>query len=111
MPLGPATIAITAIHCGKHEQDHDGKIRQYAFWGFDAGISVDPGVLHAKGDGIKYYYTVDDNPDPNLEPKHHHFLHIEGLGIDLRIPGDVPKDKAALLIKGYLSLKEDFYKR
>jgi hypothetical protein len=107
--LGPAKIAITAIHCGAHEQDHDGVMRKYRYWGFDGGINVNPGGIDARGDGIKYYYTVDDNPDTNLEPKHHHFLRIEGIGIDLVIPGDVTKDKAALLLQGYLSLKDPVY--
>jgi hypothetical protein len=107
IPLSPAKIAITAIHCGKHEQDHDGRMRQYGFWGFDAGISINPGGINASGDGIKYYYTVDD--DETGLP-HHHFLRIEGMGIDLCIPGDMPKEKAALLLKGYLSLKEEVYK-
>jgi hypothetical protein len=104
MPLGPATITITAIHCGAHEQEHGGVMRKYRFWGFDGGISVDPGGIDARGDGIKYYYTVDDDPLP-----HHDFIRIEGIGIDLVIPGNVDKDKAALLLQGYLALRTSEY--
>jgi hypothetical protein len=105
--VGPAKIAITAIHCGAHEQDHGGVMRKYRFWGFDGGISVNPGGIDACGDGIKYYYTVDDANDP--DHKHHSFLRIEGIGIDFVIPGNVPKEKAALLLQGYLSLKDPVY--
>lgn len=104
--FGPATIAITAIHCGAHQQDHDGNPRNYRYWGFDGGISVNPGGVDARGDGIKYYYTVDDD-ETGLG--HHHFLRIEGIGIDLVIPGNVPKENAALLLKGYLALKDPEY--
>jgi hypothetical protein len=107
MPLGPATIAITAIHCGAHEQEYGGVTRKYRYWGFDGGISVDPGGIDAQGDGIKFYYTVDDNPDPNLEPKHHEFLRIEGIGIDLVIPVD--KEPTVLLLQGYLALRTSEY--
>jgi hypothetical protein len=107
IPLGPAKIAITAIHCGAHEQDHAGVMRKYRYWGFDGGINVDPGGIDARGDGVKFYYTVDD-AETGLG--HHHFLRIEGIGIDLVIPGNVSKDKAALLLKGYLSLKEPVYR-
>jgi hypothetical protein len=106
--VGPATIAITAIHCGAHEQDHGGVMRKYRFWGFDGGLNINPGGIDARGDGIKYYYTVDDANDPDHQ--HHSFLRIEGIGIDLVIPGNVPKERAALLLQGYLSLKDPVYK-
>jgi hypothetical protein len=106
--VGPATIAITAIHCGAHEQDRGGVMRKYRFWGFDGGLNVNPGGIDARGDGIKYYYTVDDANDPDHQ--HHSFLRIEGIGIDLVIPGNVPKERAALLLQGYLSLKDPVYK-
>jgi hypothetical protein len=106
--VGPATIAITAIHCGAHEQDHGGVMRKYRFWGFDGGLNINPGGIDARGDGIKYYYTVDDANDPGHQ--HHSFLRIEGIGIDLVIPGNVPKERAALLLQGYLSLKDPVYK-
>jgi hypothetical protein len=105
--VGPATIAITAIHCGAHEQDHGGVMRKYRFWGFDGGLNINPGGIDARGDGIKYYYTVDDANDPDHQ--HHFFLRIEGIGIDLVIPGNVPKERAALLLQGYLALKDPVY--
>lgn len=107
IPLGPAKIAITAIHCGSHEQEHNNMTRKYRYWGFDGGINVNPGGIDARGDGIKYYYTVD-NDDEGRDP--HHFLRIEGIGIDLVIPGTASKDQAVLLLKGYLALKNPVYK-
>lgn len=108
IPLGPAKIAITAIHCGAHEQEHGNVPRKYRYWGFDGGINVNPGGIDARGDGIKYYYTVDNAGDVDHQP--HHFLRIEGIGIDLVIPGTASKEQAVLLLKGYLALKNPVYK-
>jgi hypothetical protein len=108
IPLGPAKIAITAIHCGSHEQEHGSVTRKYRYWGFDGGINVNPGGIDARGDGIKYYYTVDNGSDVDHQP--HHFLRIEGIGIDLVIPGTASKEQAVLLLKGYLALKNPVYK-
>jgi hypothetical protein len=100
--IGPAKIAITALHFGAHEQVHQGKLRKYRYWGFDGGVSVNPGGVDCRGDGIKFYFTVDDGPL-------HCFLRIEGIGIDLVIPGTASKDQAVLILKGYLSLKNPEY--
>ncbi|MEA3051464.1 MAG: hypothetical protein QOG72_367 [Sphingomonadales bacterium] len=100
--VGPAKIAITALHFGAHEQVHQGELRKYRYWGFDGGVSVNPGGVDCRGDGIKFYFTVDDKPL-------HCFLRIEGIGIDLVIPGTASKDQAVLILKGYLSLKNPEY--
>jgi hypothetical protein len=100
--VGPAKIAITALHFGAHEQVHKGELRKYRYWGFDGGVSVNPGGVDCRGDGIKFYFTVDDGPL-------HCFLRIEGIGIDLVIPGTASKDQAVLILKGYLSLKNPEY--
>jgi hypothetical protein len=100
--VGPAKIAITAIHYGTHEQDHGGVMRKYGVWGFSGGISANPGGFAAHGNGLNYYYTVDNGP-------FHQFLRIEDFGVDLVLPANVPKEKAALLLQGYLALKDPVY--
>lgn len=100
--VGPAKIAITALHFGAHEQVHQGVLRKYRYWGFDGGVSVNPGGVDCRGDGIKFYFTVDGKA-------FHSFLRIEGIGIDLVIPGTASKDQAVLILSGYLSLKDPEY--
>ncbi len=100
--VGPAKIAITALHFGAHEQQHQGVLRKYRYWGFDGGVSVNPGGVDCRGDGIKFYFTVDGGA-------FHSFLRIEGIGIDLVIPGTASKDQAVLILSGYLSLKNPEY--
>ena len=98
LKIGPATISITAIHCGTMKR---GNIL-YRYWGFDGGLSVNPGGVDARGDGIKFCYDPDNPSD--------FFLHIEGIGLNLTIPGSATKESAAVLIQGYLSLKDPVYK-
>jgi hypothetical protein len=103
--VGPTEISITAIHMGSHTQDHNGQLRKYKYFGFDGGVSVNPGGVDARGDGIKYYFTVDN--DANNKP--HSFLKIESLAVDLIIPGSASPETATLILKGYLALKTPEY--
>ncbi len=107
--IGPAKIAITALHFGSHKQDFQGLMREYRYFGLDAAISVDPGRCGGRGDGIKFYYTVDNDAGASPPRPKHHFLRIEGLGIDLCIPGSASEEEAALILKGYLALKDPVY--
>ncbi len=102
LPLGPVSITISAIHFGAHTQMYNGVMREYKYFGFDGGISVDPGGVDARGDGVKFYFTVDDG-----EP--HSFLQIEGIGINLIIPANATRTTATLLLEGYLALRENEY--
>lgn len=104
LKIGPVDFSISAIHFGSHEQEHDGIKRQYAFFGFDGGLSIKPGGIDARGDGIKFYFTVDN--DSSLSKNLHVFVRIESIAIDLVIPGDASPESAALLLSGYLSMKE-----
>jgi len=105
--VGPTEISITAIHMGSHTQEHDGKLRKYKYFGFDGGVSVNPGGVDARGDGIKYYFTVDNDTNKGLN--FHSFLKIESLAVDLIIPGSASPETATLILKGYLALKTPEY--
>lgn len=96
LQVGPVAISITAIHFGSLEQNG----RKYAFFGFDGGVSIDPGGVDARGDGIKFYFTVDGGP---LDV----FLRITSLAIDIVIPGSATPENAAVLMSGYLAMKDD----
>ena len=93
LPLGPVKLSITALHIGSDERNG----LKYKYVGFDGGISINPGGVDARGDGIKYYFS-DDGTD--------FFFRIEGIGIDLILPGNVSEDKAALILSGYLAVRE-----
>ncbi len=95
LTLGPVKIGITAIHFGSYEKND----RKYKFFGFDGGVSVNPGGVDARGKGVKLFYTVDDG-------EFDWFIKLESLAIDIILPsGADPKD-AAVIIKGFLSIKD-----
>lgn len=97
LPLGPVEITISAIHYGSHQKEVDGVMRKFNYFGFDGGISINPLGVEIRGDGVKYYYCVDDLPN-----KPHAYLHIQTLYIDLTIPASSP----VVIINGWLSIPE-----
>ncbi len=102
LKIGPAELSITAVHFGSHEQEHNQELRQYYFFGFDGGLSLSPGGVDARGDGIKFYFTNDNGPGKPL----HVFLRIQALAIELILPGNAKPEEAALLLKGFLAMKD-----
>jgi hypothetical protein len=98
--LPPVELSITAIGFGSHEQMHEGQLRKYKFFEFSGGISINPGGIDARGDGIKFYYTSDTGPGKPL----HTFVRIQGISIDLTITNK--SEETILLLKGYLAMKD-----
>ncbi|MDH7911369.1 hypothetical protein [Winogradskyella sp. SYSU M77433] len=109
--LGPVEIAVTGIHFGSHQREHNGIMRKYNYWGFDGAISLDPLGVDARGEGIKYYYTVDNEEvavehGGNPEDYEHSYLHIKTIEVDLIIPGNADPSNATAIIHGMLSIPE-----
>ncbi len=100
IPLGPTEISVTAIHFGSHEREKGGVIRKYNYFGFDGGVSIGVAGIDARGDGIKYYYTIDNGPG---KPSHA-YLHIQTIHVDMVIPANSSDPNVA--IKGWLSIPE-----
>lgn len=101
--LGPVEIAVTGVHFGSHQQEYNGVTRKYNYWGFDGAISLDPLGIDARGEGIKYYYTVD-NDEYNDDGDS--FLRIQTIEIDLIIPGTASPESAVAIIHGMVSIPE-----
>jgi len=104
LKLGPVALSITAIGFGSHEQMHEGLLRKYKYFEFSGGVSVNPGGVDARGDGVQFYFTVDNNNSLGKQP--HVFVRIRGIAIDIIIPGSAKPEDAAVLLKGYLAMKE-----
>lgn len=100
LELKPVKLSITAIHFGSYEQMYGGSLRKYFYFGFDGGVSVNPGGVDARGDGIKFYFTADGHSP------FHSFMRIQGISIDLMIPGDATPETATLIVSGYLAMKD-----
>jgi len=97
--IGPVKLTITAIGMGSYERMHGGVLRKYKYVEFSAGVSVNPGGVDARGDGIKVYFSIDGG---SIDI----FVRIESIAIDLIIPGNASKEQATLLLSGYLSMKQ-----
>ena len=103
LQLGPAKISVTNIHLGQDQRTFNGELINYNFFGFDAALSLDPGGLDLRGDGIKLYYAFDPSDGRYIDA----FMRIQGINIDLYIPASVSRERASVIIKGYLRLKND----
>lgn len=101
LPLGPIDMSVSGIHLGSTQREFGGKMRNYNYIGFDGALNVDPIGLDIMGNGIKYYYTVDDDDFGNMGDR---FLHITTLEIDLIIPGNASEEQAIAIIKGSLTI-------
>ena len=108
LPIGPVEMSVTAIHLGSIQREFQGRMRKYNYIGFDGGISINPLGLDVRGDGVKYYYTVDNDEldeDENNLPSDSYF-HISTLEVDLIIPGSSEPSDAIAIIKGSLTIPE-----
>jgi hypothetical protein len=66
------------------------------------------GSLHAASASSKAYAVYDGilvAQDPPIGKPFHFFVGIEGIGIGIRIPGTASEKEAALILKGYLAIK------
>ncbi|MCW3085910.1 MAG: hypothetical protein JWP12_3276 [Bacteroidetes bacterium] len=96
--IGPVKLTVTAIGMGSYERMHGGSMRKYKYVEFSAGISINPGGVDARGDGIQIYFSVDGGAIDI-------FVRIQSISIDLIIPGNASKEQATLLLSGYLSMR------
>lgn len=102
LKLGPAEIAVTALHFGSHEQFHIDQIRKYLYFGFDGGISTNPNVVSAKGSGIKLFFTVDNGGG---KPSHV-FIRVESIRVDIILAANASPSTAAIMLSGWLSMQD-----
>ncbi|AXG73533.1 hypothetical protein DVK85_04515 [Flavobacterium arcticum] len=104
LPIGPIEMSVTGIHFGSIQRERGGKMRKYNYIGFDGGISVDPFGIDVRGNGVKYYYTIDNDEHPDNYSDD--YFHISTLEIDLIIPGTATPTEAIAIIKGSLTIPE-----
>lgn len=97
LKIGPVELSVSAIHFGSHEREKDGAIRRYNYFGFDAGVNVGVAGIDARGDGVKFYYSVDEGPFDS-------YLHIQTIYVDMVIPAN--SNDPSVMINGWLSIPE-----
>jgi hypothetical protein len=100
-------MSITGIHFGSFQEEHNGVMRRYNYFGFDGGINLGLIGVEGRGKGVKYFYTVDDDISEGKE--HHSYITIDTIEVDITIPGDATPETATAIIKGWLSISETEY--
>ncbi|WP_295221481.1 hypothetical protein [uncultured Chryseobacterium sp.] len=101
--IGPVTMSVSAIHIGTVQKMFGNVMRNYNYIGFDGGINVNPLGIDVRGNGVKYYYTNDNDEHGGSGD---HYFHISTLEIDLVIPGTASAEAAVAIIKGSLTIPE-----
>ncbi|WP_347220134.1 hypothetical protein [Chryseobacterium sp.] len=101
--LGPVRMAVTAVHMGTIQRMYGGNMRTYNYIGFDGGININPLGLDVRGNGVKYYYTADNDEYGGAGDS---YFHISTLEVDLVIPGTASASAAVAIIKGALTIPE-----
>ncbi|QEM10598.1 hypothetical protein [Mucilaginibacter rubeus] len=101
LKVGPVNLEVSHMSLGPYSKKLNGIDRRYAFFGFDGMINTGNAGVSASGNGIKYYFTVDNGAGKPFD----NFISIDTIAIDLTIPGNVGKDKAAFILEGYLSMR------
>ena len=94
--IGPVKLEVSNISVAAYKGKHNGVDRSYGYFSFDGMVNTGRAGINTSGNGIKYYFTIDDGV-------FHSFLSVDRLNIDLTIPGNVSKEKAAFILNGYLS--------
>ncbi|AYN00619.1 hypothetical protein EAG08_10100 [Chryseobacterium sp. 3008163] len=101
--IGPVVMSVTAIHMGTIQRLKGGVMRSYNYIGFDGGINVNPLGLDVRGNGVKYYYTNDND---QFGGDGDDYFHISTLEVDLVIPGSASPEAAMAIINGSLTIPE-----
>ncbi|GAA3971269.1 hypothetical protein GCM10022246_24700 [Pedobacter ginsengiterrae] len=102
LKIGPVSMSVNNITIGSYSRLHNDVERRYRFFGFDGMINTGKFGVDAAGNGIKYYYTVDDNA---TDKPFHSFLSIDEIRIDLTIPNNAKPEDILFTLNGYLSMK------
>ena len=111
LDLGPVEMSVTGIHLGTVQREKGGKMRSYNYIGFDGGLSIDPIGVDIRGNGVKYFYTIDNDDMVELHGGEENdykdsYFHISTLELDLIIPGTASAATATAIIKGSLTIPE-----
>jgi hypothetical protein len=98
LKIGPVKLSVTAISMGSYARNG----HKYKYFGFDGGVNVNPGGVDARANGVKVYWRTDASSVADLDI----FVRVEGIAIDIVIPGSKSADEATVLISGFLQVKE-----
>lgn len=100
LKIGPVNLEVTNIGTSGYRKQHNGIERKYRYFSFDGMLNTGRAGVNTTGNGIKFYFTIDDDVDKPF----HCFLSIDRITIDMTIPGNVNKDEAIFILNGSLTM-------
>ncbi|MFC0514548.1 hypothetical protein ACFFGT_10060 [Mucilaginibacter angelicae] len=95
LKVGPVKLEVDHLTITPYQRTD----RTYLCVGFDGMLNTGRAGVGVGGNGIKYYFSVDDGPFDQ-------FFSIDGIIIDMTLPGNVPKDKAQFILHGLLNVQQ-----
>lgn len=98
--IGPVKLEVKDLSIGSYSKQLNGVSRDYCYFGFDGMVNTGNAGIEVGGNGIKFYFTVDDGPDKPFDC----FIRIDQIDIDITIPGNAKPEDADFILKGYLSV-------
>lgn len=96
-------MSVSSLLLSSTEQYRNGVKRQYNIIGFDGSLDVGPGGVNVKGQGVKIFYTTDN--DANNNKPLHVFLRVEGIELEIKVPANKNKNEADFWLRGKLAVK------
>lgn len=102
LQIGPVKLSVTALSMGSYARNG----HKYKYFGFDGGVNVNPGGVDVRASGVKVYWRTDAPGSPPSIEDLDIFVRVEGIAIDLIIPGGKSAEEATVLISGFLQVKE-----
>ena len=100
LKIGPVKLEVKNISIGSYSKQLNGVDRNYCYFGFDGMVNTGNAGVEVGGNGIKFYFTIDDGPDKPFDC----FIRIDQIAIDITIPGNAKPSDADFILQGYLSV-------
>ncbi len=100
LQIGPVKMEVSNLSVGSYNRTLNNVSRSYRYFGFDGMINTGNAGVDVSGNGIKYYYTVDDGPGMPFD----NFIRIDQIAIDITVPGNASASDADFILKGYLKV-------
>ncbi|WP_295801710.1 hypothetical protein [Mucilaginibacter sp.] len=98
--IGPVKMEVSHLSLGSYSKILNGVERHYRYIGFDGMLNTGNAGVSVAGNGIKYYFTIDDGAGKPFD----NFIRIDGIDINIIEPGDASPEDATFILKGHLSV-------
>lgn len=60
LQIGPVKLEVSRMSLGSYNRIHEGISRNYSYFGFDGMVNTGNAGIEVNGNGIKFYFTIDD---------------------------------------------------